>query len=174
MGFERLLSILQDKRSNYDTDVFMPLFTRIQELTNARSYAGKFGKEDEDGIDTAYRVLADHVRMVVIAISDGGLPDNVGRGYVVRRVLRRAVRFARRYFHIEPGKFLSQIAETLIDQIAHVFPAVKEKQVEIIRTLNEEELAFGKTLDRGEIMFEKFAKQAEALGSKKLSGADVW
>ncbi|KIW00804.1 alanine-tRNA ligase [Verruconis gallopava] len=174
MGFERLLSILQNKRSNYDTDVFMPLFARIQELTGARPYSGKFGKDDSDGIDTAYRVLADHVRMTVIAISDGGFPENVGRGYVVRRVLRRAVRYARRYFKIEPGKFLGQIAETLIAQIGHIFPAVQEKQDEIIRTLNEEELAFGKTLDRGEVMFEKFAKQAEATGSKQLSGANVW
>jgi alanyl-tRNA synthetase len=174
MGFERLLSILQDKRSNYDTDLFMPLFARIQELTGARAYTGKFGKEDEDGVDTAYRVLADHVRMTVIAISDGGFPENVGRGYVVRRVIRRAVRYARRYLNVEPGNLLGSVAVTLIEMIGHVFPAVEQKKDEIIRTLNEEELAFGKTLDRGEVMFEKFAKQTESEGSKKLSGSNVW
>ena len=89
MGYERLVTALQGKRSNYDTDVFGPIFARIQELTGVRPYEGKFGDEDADGIDTAYRVVADHVRTLTFALADGGVPNNVGRGYVLRRILRR-------------------------------------------------------------------------------------
>jgi alanyl-tRNA synthetase len=92
MGFERLVSALQDKYSSYDTDVFSPIFHRIQEVTKARHYTDKYGKADVDGIDTAYRVIADHIRLLTFAISDGGVPNNEGRGYVVRRVLRRGSR----------------------------------------------------------------------------------
>jgi alanyl-tRNA synthetase len=117
MGFERLVSVLQDKRSNYDTDVFMPLFARIQELTGARSYTGKLGKEDADGIDTAYRVVADHVRTLTFAICDGGVPSNVGRGYVLRRVLRRGARYVRKKFGVPIGTFFSDLVPTLTDQM---------------------------------------------------------
>ncbi|KAJ2448657.1 Alanine--tRNA ligase, partial [Coemansia sp. RSA 2336] len=89
LGLERLVSVLQDKRSNYDTDVFLPLFARIQELTGARPYTGHVGAEDTDGIDMAYRVIADHIRTLTFAIADGGVPSNEGRGYVLRRILRR-------------------------------------------------------------------------------------
>lgn len=92
MGFERLVSVIQNKRSNYDTDVFVPIFKAIQEGTGAPDYTGKVGEEDIDGIDMAYRVLADHARTLTIALADGGTPDNTGRGYVLRRILRRAVR----------------------------------------------------------------------------------
>src|SRR5690606_15598353 len=108
MGFERLVSVLQDKLSNYDTDVFSPIFARIQEVTGMRPYEGKFGDEDKDGVDTAYRVVADHLRLLSFAIADGGNPNNEGRGYVVRRVLRRGVRYARKYFGVEIGSFFSQ------------------------------------------------------------------
>ncbi|KAJ1932800.1 Alanine--tRNA ligase, partial [Linderina macrospora] len=98
MGMERLVSVLQEKRSNYDTDVFMPLFDAIQSLTGARTYSGHVGAEDTDGIDMAYRVIADHVRTLTFAIADGGVPSNEGRGYVLRRILRRGARYARRKF----------------------------------------------------------------------------
>ncbi len=78
MGFERLVSVIQDKRSNYDTDIFCPIFEKIQELSGVRPYQGKFGNEDEDGIDTAYRVIADHVRTLTFALSDGGVPITSG------------------------------------------------------------------------------------------------
>jgi alanyl-tRNA synthetase len=176
MGYERLVSVLQHTKSNYDTDVFTPLFKRIQEITEAREYRGKFGAEDEGGLDTAYRVVADHVRMMSFAIADGGVPNNVGRGYVVRRVLRRGARYARKYFNAEIGDFFSKIVPTLVDQMGDMFPEIKKKQQDIIEILDEEEKAFAKSLDRGEKIFEKYADkaQAQAQGSKKLSGDDVW
>lgn len=120
MGFERLVSVLQNKSSNYDTDVFTPLFDKIQEITGARSYRGEFGADDVDGIDTAYRVIADHVRTLSFAIGDGGLPNNEGRGYVVRRILRRGARYARRYFDAPIGNFFSQIVPTLVQQMVGI------------------------------------------------------
>lgn len=117
MGFERLVSVLQDKPSNYDTDVFGPLFSRIQELTGKRAYTGKLGKDDVDGIDTAYRVVADHIRTLTFAISDGGTPDKDGRGYVLRRILRRGTRYARKYFEVPVGGFFAALVPTLVDQM---------------------------------------------------------
>ncbi|KAK5002212.1 Alanine--tRNA ligase, partial [Elasticomyces elasticus] len=174
MGFERLVSILQDKPSNYDTDVFTPLFKKIQEVTGVREYRGKFGDEDPDIIDTAYRVVADHVRLLTFAISDGGVPNNVGRGYVVRRVLRRGARYARKYFGTEIGDFFSKIVPTLVEQMSDMFPEIAKRQLDVIEILNEEELSFAKTLDRGEAMFEKYAQKCKLHGSKQLSGSDVW
>jgi len=174
MGFERLVSILQDKSSNYDTDVFTPLFKTIQELTGAREYKGGFGAEDPDGVDTAYRVIADHVRTLTFAISDGGIPNNAGRGYVVRRILRRGARYARKYLNTNIGDFFSRIVPTLVEQMGDMFPDIKKKQSDVIEILNEEERSFAKTLDRGEVMFEKYAQQCKTEGTKDLPGADVW
>lgn len=131
LGFERLVSVLQDKFSNYDTDVFAPLFQAIQKITGVREYQGKFGAEDVDGIDTAYRVIADHLRMTSFAIADGGVPNNIGRGYVVRRVLRRGVRYARKYLNAEIGSFFSKLVPTLVEQMCHMFPEIKQKEQEI-------------------------------------------
>jgi alanyl-tRNA synthetase len=174
MGYERLVSVLQDKSSNYDTDVFSPLFARIQEVTGARPYSDKYGKDDVDGIDTAYRVVADHIRLLTFAISDGGVPNNEGRGYVVRRVLRRGSRYARKYFNAEIGSFFSQILPALVAQMGEQFPEIKKKEQDVKEILDEEEEAFARTLDRGEKMFEKYATQAIKSNTKKLSGADVW
>jgi alanyl-tRNA synthetase len=174
MGYERLVSILQDKMSNYDTDVFTPLFKTIQEVTGAREYTGKFGQEDSDGVDTAYRVVADHVRLLTFAISDGGIPNNEGRGYVVRRVLRRGARYARKYFNVEIGNFFSQIVPALVDQMGDMFPEIKKKQEDVKEILDEEELSFAKTLDRGERQFEHYAQQSKERNLKSLHGADVW
>ncbi len=174
LGFERLVSVLQDKPSNYDTDVFTPLFATIKEITGGREYTGKFGEEDVDGIDTAYRVVADHVRTLTFAISDGGMPNNEGRGYVVRRVLRRGARYARKYFNTEIGEFFSKIVPTLVQQMGDMFPEIKKKQLDVMEILNEEEESFSKTLDRGERQFENYAHQSKIQNSKKLHGADVW
>ncbi|KAI1358979.1 tRNA synthetases class II (A)-domain-containing protein [Xylaria arbuscula] len=174
MGYERLVSALQNKDSNYATDIFTPLFDRIQEVTGARPYTDKYGKDDVDGIDTAYRVVADHIRLLTFAISDGAAPNNEGRGYVVRRVLRRGVRYARKYFNAEIGSFFSSILPALVEQMGEQFPEIVKHQQDVKELLDEEEEAFSRTLDRGEKQFEKYAAEALNNGTKKLSGADVW
>ncbi|KAI2791572.1 Alanine--tRNA ligase [Penicillium oxalicum] len=174
MGFERLVSVLQDKSSNYDTDVFTPIFQAIQNATGAREYRGRFGAEDSDGIDTAYRVVADHVRTLMFAISDGVMPNNEGRGYVIRRVLRRGARYARKYFQVEIGNFFSKLVPTVVEQLGGMFPELVKKQQDVMEVLDEEEISFAKTLDRGERQFEQYAQHAKVKGDDKLHGADVW
>lgn len=174
MGYERLVSALQDKISNYATDVFTPLFAQIQEVTGARPYEDKYGKDDTDGIDTAYRVVADHIRLLTFAIADGASPNNEGRGYVVRRVLRRGSRYARKYFNVEIGSFFSKILPALVKQMGDQFPEIVKKEKDIAEILDEEEVAFAKTLDRGEKQFEKFVAEVNKKGEKKLSGLQVW
>ncbi|CEP64837.1 alanine--tRNA ligase LALA0_S14e00408g [Lachancea lanzarotensis] len=174
MGFERLVSVLQDVRSNYDTDVFQPLFARIQEITGARGYAGKFGAEDVDGVDTAYRVLADHVRTLMFALADGGVPNNEGRGYVLRRILRRGARYARKYLNYPIGNFFSTLAPTLIEQTKSMFPEIAKDPSYLFEILDEEEASFAKTLDRGEKLFEKYAQTALETEAKTLDGLQVW
>lgn len=174
MGFERLVSVLQNKISNYDTDVFAPLFARIQEMTGVRQYEGKFGAEDVDGIDTAYRVLADHVRTLVIALADGGVPNNDGRGYVLRRILRRGSRFARKKMGYEQPNFFSTLAPALITQLKATFPEVAKNRDNIFEILDEEEASFAHTLDRGERLFEQMSRKAQLQHQKKLDGKDVW
>jgi alanyl-tRNA synthetase len=174
LGFERLVAVLQKKKSNYDTDVFTPLFKAIQDVTGVREYRGNFGEEDVDGIDTAYRVVADHVRTLTFAITDGATPNNEGRGYVVRRVLRRGARYARKYLKTDIGEFFSKIVPTLVQQMGNTFPEIKKRESDVQEILNEEEESFAKTLDRGERQFEKYAQQSNLEGAKKLHGADVW
>ncbi|RGP70337.1 alanyl-trna synthetase [Fusarium longipes] len=174
MGYERLVSALQDTVSNYATDCFTPLFKKIQEVTGARPYTDKYGKDDADGIDTAYRVVADHIRTLSFSIADGAVPNNDGRGYVIRRVLRRGVRYARKYFNADIGAFFSKILPALVDQMGEQFPELVKKQQDIKEILDEEEVAFAKTLDRGEAQFEKYAAEATKDGAKKLKGDVVW
>ncbi|KDN38724.1 hypothetical protein RSAG8_09274, partial [Rhizoctonia solani AG-8 WAC10335] len=174
MGFERLVSVCQNVRSNYDTDVFSPIFARIQELTGARPYTGKLGAEDADGIDTAYRVVADHVRTLTFALSDGGVPNNVGRGYVLRRILRRGARYVRKKFGVPIGTFFGQLVPTVVEQLGDFFPEITKKVDDIKEILNEEEESFSRTLDRGEKLFENYAQAALTSGAKELNGRDVW
>ncbi|CCE82501.1 Piso0_002228 [Millerozyma farinosa CBS 7064] len=174
MGFERLVSILQNKSSNYDTDVFTPIFNKIREVTGVRPYTGKFGSEDKDGIDTAYRVIADHARTLTFAISDGGVPNNEGRGYVLRRILRRGARYVRKYMNYPIGSFFQQIISVIIERNSDIFPEISKYQEELKEILNEEELSFAKTLDRGEKLFEQYAIIASKTPEQTLSGRDVW
>ncbi|KAH8828396.1 tRNA synthetases class II (A)-domain-containing protein [Flagelloscypha sp. PMI_526] len=174
MGFERLVSVVQDKRSNYDTDVFAPIFEKIQELTGVRPYQGLFGDDDKDGIDTAYRVVADHARTLSFALSDGGVPNNVGRGYVLRRILRRGCRFARKKLNVNIGSFFSSLVPTLAETMGHVFPELTTRLPEIKEILDEEEESFSKTLDRGERLFEQVVAKTREAGGSVLNGKDVW
>lgn len=174
MGLERLISVLQDKRSNYDTDAFMPLFNRIQELTGAREYTGKIGAADTDGVDMAYRVIADHARTLTFAISDGGSPSNDGRGYVLRRILRRGVRYARRRFGVQLGTFFPSLVDTVAENMGDAFPEIRRKLPDVKDILKEEELGFARTLDRGEKLFEQCLKKAKSSNAKMVDGRDAF
>ena len=159
MGLERLVSILQNVDSNYDTDTFQPLFVAIQKLTGAEPYTGRVGKEDVGFKDMAYRVVADHVRTLSFAIADGATPSNDGRGYVLRRVLRRAVRYGRQNLGAELG-FFCQLVPALVDLMGTTFPELREKQVHIINIVKEEEESFGRTLDKGLTKFTELASKS--------------
>ncbi len=170
MGFERLTSILQGKDSNYDTDIFMPIFAAITEITKARPYAGKVGKDDVGFIDMAYRVVADHIRTLSFAIADGALPSNDGRGYVLRRVLRRAVRYGRQNLGADLG-FFSKLVPVFVKLMGGTFPELIKHEAHITAIIKDEEESFSKTLDKGLV---KFKELAEKVGSDKVfSGVDA-
>ncbi len=164
MGFERLTSILQGKDSNYDTDIFMPIFAAIQEITGARTYSGKIGKEDEGYVDMAYRVVADHIRTLSFAIADGAVPSSDGRGYVLRRVLRRAVRYGRQNLGAELG-FFSKLVPVLVELMSGTFPELKTQQAHITAVIKDEEESFSRTLDKG---LQKFQDLASKVGEDKV------
>jgi len=171
MGFERLTSILQGVDSNYDTDIFIPLFDAIQKITGARPYGGKIGTEDEGYVDMAYRVVADHVRTLSFAIADGAEPDKDGRGYVLRRVLRRAVRYGRQNLNAELG-FFAKLVRTLVELMGDTFEELRDKEEHITAVIRREEEDFSRTVDRGIV---EFKKRCEALGpdNKVFSGEDA-
>lgn len=156
MGLERLVSVLQNKRSNYDTDVFAPIFEKIEHLTSARPYMGRLGAQDEGNIDTAYRVIADHIRTLTFAITDGALPSNIGRGYVLRRILRRAVRYGRQMLGARTG-FFAQLVPTVVERFGNSFPELRKDPARVAAIILEEEESFGKTLDRGIKLFQEVA-----------------
>ncbi|KAF0705803.1 Aste57867_6960 [Aphanomyces stellatus] len=165
MGFERLASILQGKMSNYDTDVFMPLFAAIQNLCHAEPYTGKLGEEDPTLKDMAYRVVADHIRTLTFAISDGAVPSSEGRGYVLRRILRRAVRYGDQFLGAPRG-FLSKLVPKVVEMLGEAFPELVTKQAQVIEVILDEEESFGRTLTKG---LDRFKKIAAALKSEHKS-----
>ena len=144
MGFERICAVLQSKTSNYDTDVFTPIIRAIEDVTGT-AYRGEEAQ-------VAMRVVADHIRMLSFAIADGALPGNDGRGYVLRRILRRAARFGRTLGTHEP--FIHKIAGAVADTMGIVFPEVVENLPHIQRVVRAEEESFGETLDRGLALFD--------------------
>ena len=170
MGFERLTSILQGKDSNYDTDIFMPIFAAISEITGARPYAGKVGAEDNGFVDMAYRVVADHIRTLSFAIADGAVPSNDGRGYVLRRVLRRAVRYGRQNLGAELG-FFSKLVPVLVNLMGGTFPELVEQQAQITAIIKDEEESFSRTLDKGLLKFKELADNST--NSNVFSGEDA-
>ncbi|XP_046821059.1 alanine--tRNA ligase, cytoplasmic [Vespa crabro] len=171
LGLERLVSVIQNKQANYDTDLFMPIFEAIQKGTGAPPYQGRVGDADKNGIDMAYRVLADHARTLTIALSDGGMPDNTGRGYVLRRILRRAVRYATEKLNAKPGFFASLI-NVIVELLGDIFPEVKKDPQSIIDTINEEETQFLKTLSRGRNLLNRTIAKLES--SKVVPGDVAW
>ncbi|XP_066289348.1 alanine--tRNA ligase, cytoplasmic-like isoform X8 [Branchiostoma lanceolatum] len=171
MGLERITSVVQGVLSNYDTDLFTPFFDAIQKATGVRPYSGKVGAEDADGIDMAYRVLADHARTLTISMSDGGKPDNVGRGYVLRRILRRGVRYATEKLNAPRG-FFASLVDVAVQTLGSAFPEITKDPQMVKDIINEEEEQFLKTLSRGRRVMEKRITQ---LGdSKVVPGETAW
>ncbi|XP_050444615.1 alanine--tRNA ligase, cytoplasmic isoform X1 [Cataglyphis hispanica] len=171
LGLERLVSVIQNKRANYDTDLFFPLFAAIKNATGAPPYQGKVGADDVNGIDMAYRVLADHARTITIALADGGMPDNTGRGYVLRRILRRAVRYATEKLNAKPGVFGS-LVNVVVDLLGEVFPEITKDPQSIIDIVNEEEVQFLKTLSRGRNLLNRTIAKLES--SDTVPGDVAW
>ncbi|MTH16421.1 alanine--tRNA ligase [Flavobacterium sp. LC2016-01] len=152
MGFERLCMALQGKTSNYDTDVFMPLIREIETITGA-NYTVKASNEAEDKVNIAIRVVADHVRAVAFAIADGQLPSNTGAGYVIRRILRRAIRYGFTFLGTKEP-FIYKLVETLSEQMGDSFPEIRTQKALCSNVIREEENSFLRTLDQGLILLD--------------------
>jgi alanyl-tRNA synthetase len=164
MGFERIVSVLQGRRSNYDIDIFQQIIQGIERITK-QSYA-----KDENQV--AMRVIADHVRALTFAIADGALPSNEGRGYVLRRILRRAARFGRTLGVAEP--FIYRIVPALAGAMGDAYPEIREKQQHCELVIKSEEEGFNRTLDKGIELFENVAAGLQQAGKTEVSGSDAF
>ncbi|MCK9424501.1 MAG: alanine--tRNA ligase [Ignavibacteriaceae bacterium] len=164
MGFERVCAVMQQKSSNYDTDVFMPLINRISEISNVA-----YEKEENK---IPMRVIADHIRTLTFAMADGAVPGNDGRGYVLRRILRRASRYGRKLNMKEP--FLFSLVDVLVETMSDVFPEIKEKQEYVKKIIKSEEESFNRTLDRGIELFETIVKELKAKKETVIHGEDAF
>ena len=184
MGFERLVRMLQGKHSNYDTDVFQPIIKAEQELTGLKyttfeeeetGISGNTGlsRKQQDDINVAMRVCADHLRAVSFSIADGQLPSNAKAGYVIRRILRRAVRYAYTFLGQKEG-FLYKLVPTLVHEMGDAFPELKAQQQLISKVMKEEEDAFLRTLDKGISLLDKAMEQLKAEGKTELDGVQAF
>lgn len=166
MGFERLCMAMQGKKSNYDTDVFTPLIEVISHLSG-KSY----GRDEMT--DVAMRVVADHIRTISFSIADSQLPSNAKAGYVIRRILRRAVRYA--YTFLDQKKaFMYKLVDTLVDQMGDAYPELKSQKDLIIKVVKEEEDAFLRTLEKGIGMLDSVMERAKENGQNKIEGKDAF
>lgn len=166
MGFERLCMALQGKRSNYDTDVFTPLISKIGELAGK-----KYG--DDEKVDIAMRVIADHVRTISFSIADSQLPGNAKAGYVIRRILRRAVRYA--YTFLEQKQaFMYRLVDTLIESMGEAYPELTKQRDLIMKVIREEEEAFLRTLENGIRMLDNAINVAKSQGKNEISGKEAF
>ncbi len=181
MGFERICAVLQGKRSNYATDLFVPLIETIETLTDHRygraaagEAADRFDTASMDDMgDVACRVIADHARALTFAIADGIVPSNEGRGYVLRRVLRRAARYGRQYLDIS-GPFLVELVPAVTGLMGEAFAEVRQREAYVIDTIRQEEESFGRTLDRGIELFQKQADAVRDAGRDAIDGETVF
>ena len=164
MGFERICAVLQKKNSNYDTDVFSPLINEISKLSGIKYD----NKEDK----VSMRVIADHIRTLTFAIADGAVPGNEGRGYVLRRILRRSSRYGRKLNLPEP--FMFKLVDTLVKNMGDVFPEIKEKKEYVKKVIRAEEESFNATLDRGIELFDEVLNKLQNKNEKVIPGEDVF
>lgn len=164
MGFERICTVLQKKTSNYDTDIFAPLIQAIEKLSEV-----KYEKEENK---ISIRVIADHIRTLTFAIADGAVPSNEGRGYVLRRILRRAARYGRKLELHKP--FLYKIVDVLVKTMGEVFPEIVEKKEYVKKIIKAEEESFNATLDRGIELFDEVVKKLHKKKEKVISGDEVF
>lgn len=166
MGFERLCMALQGKKSNYDTDVFTPLISKISQLSGL-----KYGEDHK--VDVAMRVIADHVRTIAFSIADSQLPGNAKAGYVIRRILRRAVRYAYTFLG-QKNAFIYRLVDTLIDSMGEAYPELPTQRDLIMKVIKEEEDAFLRTLDNGIRLLDDAMAAAKANGSNIISGRQAF
>lgn len=152
MGFERLCMVLQGVQSNYDTDVFTPIIREIETITGT-TYTIKASNEEEEKINIAIRVIADHVRAVAFAIADGQLPSNTGAGYVIRRILRRAIRYGFTFLNTKEP-FIYKLVDTLSAQMSASFPEIRSQKSLCSNVIREEESSFLRTLDQGLVLLD--------------------
>ena len=169
MGFERVTAVLQGKNSNYDTDIFTPIFESIRQLSGAPAYTGKL----DDLKDTAYRVIGDHIRTLTFAITDGAVPSNEKRGYVLRSVLRRAERFGRQYLGLKKP-FLHELCSTVVSGMGDTFPELKASTEKVSKIIFEEEEAFLRTMERGMKLFHEVVERTKSGSGKSIPGSDVF
>ncbi len=158
-GLERIAMLLQQVNSNYDTDLFTPILSAIVDLT------GKEYHQDKRGL--SHRVVADHIRALTFAIADGGIPSNDGRGYVLRRILRRAARHGRLLGNHDP--FIYKLTSVLVDSMGHQFPEIKSQAEHVALVIKSEEESFGETLDRGIEIFDKIVERLKKQKSENDS-----
>ena len=163
MGFERLVRTMQGKQSNYDTDVFQPMLKRIGEICSV-----EYGKEEK--VDIAMRVIADHIRTIAFAIADGQLPSNEKAGYVIRRILRRAVRYGYTFLG-QREAFMYKLVPQLIADMGEAYPELVKQEGQITPVIKSEEDGFLRTLDKGISLLDKLMKEAKG---KEISGVDVF
>ncbi|WP_375240525.1 alanine--tRNA ligase [Polaribacter sp.] len=163
MGFERLCMVLQNVQSNYDTDVFKPIISEIGTITNTT-----YGKNEKQ--DIATRVISDHVRAVAFSIADGQLPSNTGAGYVIRRILRRAIRYGFTFLN-KKDPFIYRLVEVLSNKMGEAFPEIKAQKQLIENVIREEEASFLKTLDKGLLLLDGIIDTSK---SKEISGEKVF
>ncbi len=166
MGFERLCMALQGKKSNYDTDVFTPLIDKISELSGRR-----YG--DDPKVDIAMRVIADHVRTIAFSIADSQLPGNAKAGYVIRRILRRAVRYAYTFLQ-QKEAFMYKLVNTLIESMGEAYPEIERQRELIMKVIKEEEDSFLRTLDKGIDILDSAIAAARKEGRNEISGKEAF
>ena len=175
MGFERLVRMLQGKHSNYDTDIFQPIIKAEEQITGLKYTTFEEGEVDkaQDDINVAMRVCADHLRAVSFSIADGQLPSNAKAGYVIRRILRRAVRYAYTFLG-QKESFLYKLVPTLVHEMGDAFPELKAQQQLISKVMKEEEDAFLRTLDKGISLLDKAMEELKGAGKTELDGVQAF